>query len=116
MPKRVPPLTQLQIRNAKPADKPYKLADGGGLYIEVTPAGGKHWRMKYRRPNGKEAKLHFGAFRRCPSATRAKSATARANCWRPVPTRLAHGPSRSGKLGLLRRTRSSTSHAIGIGR
>jgi hypothetical protein len=62
MPKRVPPLTQLQIRNAKPADKPYKLADGGGLYIEVTPAGGKHRRMKYRRPNGKEAKLHFGAF------------------------------------------------------
>jgi len=62
MPKMVPPLTQLQIRNAKPKDKPYKLADGGGLYLEVTPAGGKHWRMKYRQPNGKENKLHLGAF------------------------------------------------------
>lgn len=62
MPKRVPPLTQLQIKNAKPRDKPYKLADGGGLYLEVTPAGGKHWRMKYRQPNGKENKLPFGAF------------------------------------------------------
>ena len=62
MPKRVPPLTQLQIKNAKPRDKPYKLADGGGLYLEVTPVGGKHWRMKYRQPNGKENKLHFGAF------------------------------------------------------
>ena len=62
MPKRVPPLTQLQIKNAKPREKPYKLADGGGLYLEVTPAGGKHWRMKYRQPNGKENKLHFGAF------------------------------------------------------
>lgn len=62
MPKRVPPLTQLPIRNAKPGDKPHKLADGGGLYLEVTPAGGKHWRMKYRRPDGREAKLHFGAF------------------------------------------------------
>ncbi len=62
MPKRVPPLTQLQIKNAKPREKPYKLADGGGLYLEVTPAGGKHWRMKDRQPNGKENKLHFGAF------------------------------------------------------
>lgn len=62
MPKRVPPLTQLQIKNAKPCEKPYKLADGGGLYLEVTPSGGKHWRMKYRQPNGKENKLHFGAF------------------------------------------------------
>jgi hypothetical protein len=62
MPKRVPPLTQLQIKNAKPREKPYKLADGGGLYLEVTQAGGKHWRMKYRQPNGKENKLHFGAF------------------------------------------------------
>jgi len=62
MPKRVPPLTQLHIKNAKPREKPYKLADGGGLYLEVTLAGGKHWRMKYRQPNGKENKLHFGAF------------------------------------------------------
>jgi hypothetical protein len=62
MPKRVPPLTQMQIRNAKPKEMAYKLADGGGLYLEVTPAGGKHWRMKYRRPDGREAKLNFGAF------------------------------------------------------
>jgi len=62
MPKRVPPLTQLQIKNAKHREKSYKLADGGGLYLEVTPAGGKHWRMKYRQANGKENKLHFGAF------------------------------------------------------
>lgn len=62
MPKRVPPLTQLQIKNAKPREKPYKFADGGGLYLKVTPAGGKHWRMKYRQANVKENKLHFGAF------------------------------------------------------
>lgn len=41
MPKRVQPLSQLEIRNAKPKDKPYKLADGGGLYLEVMPTGGK---------------------------------------------------------------------------
>lgn len=62
MPKRVPPLTQLEVRNAKPSEKPYRLADGGGLYLEVTPAGGKHWRMKYRQFNRKENRLSFGSF------------------------------------------------------
>ncbi|MGC9159342.1 MAG: Arm DNA-binding domain-containing protein [Terracidiphilus sp.] len=32
-------------------DKPYKLSDGGGLYLEVDPSGGKYWRFKYRFPN-----------------------------------------------------------------
>ena len=62
MPKRVPPLTQLQIKAAKPKEKPYKLADGGGLYVEVMPAGGKLWRMKYRQPDGKENRLSFGSY------------------------------------------------------
>lgn len=76
MPKRVPPLTQLQIKNAKPRERPYKLADGGGLYLEVTPAGGKHWRMKYRQPNGKENKLHLGAF---PAVSRLEAREIRDN-------------------------------------
>jgi integrase len=62
MPKRVPPLTQLQIKAAKPGSKPYKLADGGGLYVEVMPTGGKLWRMKYRQPDGKENRLSFGSY------------------------------------------------------
>jgi hypothetical protein len=48
MPKRIVPLTSLQITNAKPRDKEYKLSDGGGLYLLITPSGGKLWRMKYR--------------------------------------------------------------------
>jgi len=40
-------LTDTQARNAKPKEKPYKLTDGGGLYLFVSPAGGKLWRMKY---------------------------------------------------------------------
>ncbi|GHU37914.1 hypothetical protein AGMMS50256_36470 [Betaproteobacteria bacterium] len=35
------PLTDTTIRNAKPADKPFKLADEKGMYLFVTPAGGK---------------------------------------------------------------------------
>ncbi|MBC7702986.1 MAG: integrase arm-type DNA-binding domain-containing protein [Rhodoferax sp.] len=62
MPRRVAPLTDLKVRSAKKREKAYKLADGGGLYLEVTPAGAKLWRLKYRQLNGKENKLHFGAY------------------------------------------------------
>ena len=55
------PLTDRQIKNAKPADKAYKLADGGGLYLQVTPAGGKLWRLKYR-VGGKEKLLSIGKY------------------------------------------------------
>ncbi len=40
-------LTDAAIRAAKPADKPYKLTDRAGLYLHVTPAGSKLWRMRY---------------------------------------------------------------------
>lgn len=36
------------IKNLKPKEKPYKKFDGKGLFINVTPAGGKYWRLKYR--------------------------------------------------------------------
>lgn len=62
MPKLISPLTDIQIRNAKPKDKPYKLADGGGLYVEVMPGGAKLWRMKVRQASGKESRLSFGAY------------------------------------------------------
>lgn len=46
-------LTDTQIKNAKPGPKLVKLTDAGGLYLEVTPAGGKHWRYRFRL-DGKE--------------------------------------------------------------
>lgn len=42
------PLTDIKIRQAKPADKPIKLADTAGLYLEVKPSGSKLWRYRYR--------------------------------------------------------------------
>lgn len=62
MPKLVVPLTDIHIRNAKAKDKPYKLSDGGGLYVEIMPHGSKLWRMKVRQANGKESILSFGAY------------------------------------------------------
>ena len=54
------PLTDAAIRAAKRADKP-RLPDGGGLYLEVSPAGGKLWRLKYRF-GGIEKRLALGAY------------------------------------------------------
>ncbi|MDR3158748.1 MAG: integrase arm-type DNA-binding domain-containing protein [Zoogloeaceae bacterium] len=54
-------LTDTAIKNAKPAEKPSKLADEKGLYLLVNPSGGKLWRMKYRF-EGKEKLLSFGAY------------------------------------------------------
>jgi len=55
------PLTDIAIKSAKPKDKPYKLSDGGGLYLEVAPSGGKWWRYKYRF-GGKEQRLSLGTY------------------------------------------------------
>lgn len=61
MPKRIQPLSDTQIKNIKPAPKDVKLFDGGGLFLLVTPTGGKLWHFKYRF-GGKEKKLTFGAY------------------------------------------------------
>ena len=55
------PLTDVTVRTAKPRDKTYKLSDSGGLYVEVTPEGGKRWRWKYRVA-GREKLLSMGVY------------------------------------------------------
>jgi len=52
-------LTDIQIRNTKPGANPIKLTDGGGLYLEVSPSGGKHWRYRFRL-DGKESLFAIG--------------------------------------------------------
>ena len=54
-------LTAIQIRNAKPKAKTHKLFDGNGLYLEISPNGGKWWRLKYRY-DGKEKRLSLGVY------------------------------------------------------
>jgi len=55
------PLTDTAIRQTKPGSKSVKLADGGGLYLLVTPAGARYWRWKYRF-GGKEKVLALGVY------------------------------------------------------
>jgi integrase len=54
-------LTDTKVRNAKPTEKSTKLYDGRGLYLEVSPSGGKWWRFKYRF-GGKEKRLSLGVY------------------------------------------------------
>jgi hypothetical protein len=54
-------LTDEKIRNTKPGPRQIKLSDNGGLFILITPNGGKHWRWKYRF-QGKEKLLSFGSY------------------------------------------------------
>lgn len=61
MPKRIAPLSDIQVRNAKPKDKDVKLFDGQGLFLLVTTAGGKLWRLKYDF-QGKNKLLALGAY------------------------------------------------------
>ncbi len=54
-------LTDVEIRRAKPAAKPYKKGDSGGLFLLIQPSGGKLWRFKYRI-EGREKKLAIGTY------------------------------------------------------
>ena len=67
MPKSITPLSEVKVRTAKPQKEPYKIFDGGGLFLLVTPPGGKLWRLKYRF-DGKEKLLVLGAYPEIPLA------------------------------------------------
>ncbi len=54
-------LTDTAIRNAKPLDKPTKMADGGGLYLLLKPNGSRWWRLDYRF-GGKRKTLSMGVY------------------------------------------------------
>ncbi|KAF0234308.1 MAG: hypothetical protein FD177_864 [Desulfovibrionaceae bacterium] len=66
-------LTNTAIVNAKPADKPRKLPDERGLFLLISPNGGKWWRFKYRF-GGKEKLLSLGTY---PDVTLAEARESR---------------------------------------
>jgi integrase len=55
------PLTDARIRSAKPAKKSVRLFDERGLYLEISPSGGKWWRLKYRY-DGREKRISLGVY------------------------------------------------------
>ena len=67
MPKRIVPLSEVKIRNAKPRDKAFILTDGDGLFLLVTPSGGKLWRFRYYFDR-KRKDIAFGTYPEIPLA------------------------------------------------
>jgi Arm domain-containing DNA-binding protein len=54
-------LTEARLRSARPKARPYKLRDGGGLYLPVTPAGAKQWRLRYTL-GGRKSMVSLGTY------------------------------------------------------
>jgi Arm domain-containing DNA-binding protein len=90
------PLTHFDIRNTKPADKPFKLSDGGGLFLLVQPNGSMLWRLKYRFV-GKERALSFGAY---PTVSLADARAKRDEAKKLLDKEKTH-PPKSGSNGSL---------------
>lgn len=71
-------LSNARVRHLKPAERAYKATDQGGLYLFVTPSGGKSWRMNFTK-DGKQKTLTFGRYPEMGLAdARLKAAEARA--------------------------------------
>jgi integrase len=84
------PLTDTAIRNAKPTAKPQKLFDDRGLFLLVTPSGGKWWRFKYRF-DGKEKLLSVGVY---PDVSLAKARERREDARKLIADNIDPGANR----------------------
>ena len=74
MPKLAARLTDIQIKNTKPKEKPFRVAAGRGLFLLVKPDGSKHWILRYQF-EGKENNLSFGRYPEVSLANAEKQAT-----------------------------------------
>lgn len=70
-------LSDTRLRTLRPASKVFSESDGGGLYIEVLPAGKKRWGLKYRIPTGKQETIRLGDY---PAYSLAEARTWRDDC------------------------------------
>ena len=99
------PLTDIKIKQAKPKEKPYKISDEKGLYLEVAPSGGKWWRLKYRI-EGKEKRFSLGVY---PDVSLALARERRDDARKLIAGRLEKPPPRP-PLVKLRRPESRNLH------
>ena len=63
MPKKIIPLTNTQVKQAKPKDKQYNLSDGEGLSLRIDPNGSRYWLFNYYKPHVKKrSSMYFGLY------------------------------------------------------
>jgi len=102
-------LSDTAVRNAKPRQKPFKVADGGGLHLLVTPSGGKLWRLKYRF-GGTEKVLALGAY---PQIGLAKARQLRDEARRQLANGVDPGAVRKAVKAARRQAHENSFEAIG---
>lgn len=108
MPKRIAPLTDTKVRNAKSTDKETKMFDGGGLFLLLTPGGGKLWHFKYRF-GGKEKKLSFGTY---PEVSLADARDKRAEARKLVAAGIDPGEARKAQKAARAEKTANTFEAV----
>ena len=110
-------LTDTEIKKAKAKEKAYSLNDGGGLYLWITPAGGKLWRWAYRF-DGKEKLMSLGKYPMFRWRWPENATPRRASCWRRALTRWLNGkPEKTAeKIAVENSFQSVTHNGWSIGR
>ncbi len=103
------PLTDAVIRSAKPSEKPRKLFDGEGLYLEVAPSGGKWWRLKYRWA-GREKRLSLGTY---PDVTLLEARRRRDDAKRTLAEGVDPSAARQGEKMAAAAAAGNTFEAVG---
>lgn len=101
-------LTDKACKAARPKEKPYKLSDGGGMYLDVRKNGSKYWRMKYR-VNGKEKLLALGVY---PDISLAEARDKRTHAKRMISEGLDPSQEKQKRKVLSKENRDNTFEAI----
>jgi integrase len=106
MAKRIIQLSDTKAKNAKVRTSEYKLFDGGGLYLLVTPSGGKYWHFKYRFDE-KEKRISFGPY---PEISLAEARTKKDE----ARTQIAHGIDPAGVRKAMKQAESAEAETFEV--
>lgn len=93
-------LTHMAVKNAKPRERAYKIADGAGMYLYIKPTGARYWRLDYRYRD-KHKTLALGVY---PDVTLAEARVKRENARRQIADGI--DPSHARKIERLTGTKS----------
>ncbi|NKA75098.1 integrase [Ralstonia solanacearum] len=105
------PLTDIAVRKATPREKPYRLADAGGMYLEVVPSGGKYWRLKYRFA-GKEKRLALGVY---PDVSLAAAREKRDDARKKLAADIDPGEAKKADKRAVRLAATNSFEAVALG-
>ncbi len=103
-------LTDTRIRNAKPNAKPYKLSDGGGMYLLVKPDGGRYWRLDYRFA-GKRRTLALGVY---PTVTLSDARAGRQEAQRLLVQNIDPGAAKKANKRATKLANENTFEAVAL--